>query len=245
MRPNLAVAKCQHFPWRVEPIDGRKSLDRQPEHRGLFLGAGVQKEVVFVKVDWHVEHALRDRNARHMIHVGMSKQNVTDSDLFPLREREKGRRFVTGVNQDSFPGAPTGDNKAILEERRGGLRLDYDHVVILAILDDLMFTSKIKTAASRLGVPIAFARSATAALADMRNASPTLVILDLNNPRTDPLGIVVSMKADPALSSIPTLGFVSHVHTELINAAREAGVGEVVARSAFSDRLPEILERAR
>jgi hypothetical protein len=31
--------------------------------------------------------------------------------------------------------------------------------VILAILDDLMFTSKIKGAAAHLGVPISFARS--------------------------------------------------------------------------------------
>jgi CheY-like chemotaxis protein len=245
MRPNLAVAECQHFPWRVEPIDRRKGLDRQPERGGLLLGAVVQKEIVFVKVEWHVERALRGRNAGQVIHVTMSEQNVTDRQLFPLRERKKRRCFVTRVNQDCFPGAPTSDDKAILEEWRGGLRLDYDHLVILAILDDLMFISKIKTAASRIGVPIAFARSATAALADMRKASPSLVILDLNNPRTDALGIVASMRADPALSSIPTLGFVSHVHTALINAAREAGVGEVLARSAFSERLPEILERAR
>ena len=62
--------------------------------------------------------------------------------------------------------------------------------MILAILDDLMFTSKIKAAAAQLGVPITFARSSAAALAEMRSAPPTLVILDLNNPRTDPLGTV-------------------------------------------------------
>jgi hypothetical protein len=31
------------------------------------------------------------------------------------------------------------------------------------------------------------------------------------------------------------------VQTELIDAARRAGVGEVLARSAFAARLPEIL----
>jgi CheY-like chemotaxis protein len=116
--------------------------------------------------------------------------------------------------------------------------------VILAILDDLMFSSKIKTTAKPLGVTVSFARSRDGALAEMRQSPPALVIFDLNNPRTDPLGIVAEMKADPALASIPTLGFVSHVQTELIEAARAAGVGDVMARSLFTARLADILARA-
>jgi len=116
--------------------------------------------------------------------------------------------------------------------------------MILAVLDDLMFTSKIKTAASGIGVPVVFARSADAALAEMRKGPPSLVILDLNNARANPLGLVGSMKQDQALSSIPTVGYVSHVQTELIEAARKAGVAEVMARSAFTERLGEILSRA-
>jgi CheY-like chemotaxis protein len=113
--------------------------------------------------------------------------------------------------------------------------------MILAVLDDLMFTSKIKTTANQLGVPVTFARSADAALDEMRKAAPSLVVLDLNNPRTNPLGIVASMKADPALASIRTVGYASHVQTDVINAAREAGVDAVLARSAFTQQLAEIL----
>jgi len=115
--------------------------------------------------------------------------------------------------------------------------------MILAILDDLIFTSKIRVAASQLGVPVKFARTADAALADMRDQAPSLVIFDLNNPRTDPLGTVRTMKLDATLASIRTVGFVSHVQTELIEAARQAGVDEVLARSAFTTRLAEILSR--
>jgi CheY-like chemotaxis protein len=79
----------------------------------------------------------------------------------------------------------------------------------------------------------------------MRTHPPTLVILDLNNPRTDPLGTVAAMKADPALQTIPTIGFASHVQTDVIEAARQVGVGEVLARSAFSQRIAEIVERGR
>ena len=108
-----------------------------------------------------------------------------------------------------------------------------------------MFTSKLRTAANQLGVPIAFARSADGALASMRTIAPSLVILDLNNPRTDPLATVGAMKADPSLAMIPTVGYASHVQTDVIDAARRAGVGEVLARSAFTARLSEILERGR
>jgi PleD family two-component response regulator len=115
--------------------------------------------------------------------------------------------------------------------------------MILAVLDDLMFSSKIKTAATQLGVPLAFARSAASALAEMRKAAPSLVIFDLNNPRTDPLGIVAAMHADPDLAAIPTLGYVSHVDTPVIEAARRAGVNEIFARSAFTTQLADILKR--
>ncbi len=115
--------------------------------------------------------------------------------------------------------------------------------MILAVVDDLMFTSKIRSAATHLGVPLAFARSAEAALAEMRKSAPTLVIFDLNSPRTNPIAIVAAMKAEPALASIPTLGFVSHVDTGTIEAARQAGMDEVLARSAFTAQLGEILGR--
>ena len=115
--------------------------------------------------------------------------------------------------------------------------------MILAVLDDLMFSSKIRTAANQLAVKVAFARSSEAALAEMRKRAPTLVIFDLNNPRTDPLGTVAAMQADPKLATIPTVGFVSHVDTDLINAARKAGVKEVLARSAFTVQLADILRQ--
>jgi PleD family two-component response regulator len=113
--------------------------------------------------------------------------------------------------------------------------------MILAVLDDLMFTSKIKTTAAQIGVSVSFARSADAALSEMRKTTPSLVILDLNNARTNPLGLVASMRQDPALAAVRTVGYASHVQTDVIDAARQAGVNEVLARSAFSQRLAVIL----
>jgi PleD family two-component response regulator len=117
--------------------------------------------------------------------------------------------------------------------------------VILAILDDLLFASKIRSAAAQAGVAITIARAKDGALADMRARVPALIIFDLNNPRTDPLGILSEMQTDPALRTIPTVGYVAHVDTATIDAARRAGIGEVLPRSAFTTKLPDIVARAR
>ncbi len=104
-----------------------------------------------------------------------------------------------------------------------------------------MFRSKIKSTAAAAGVEIAFAGSSGAALTAMRAQPPALVILDLNSTRADPLGTVAAMKREDALAGIPTVGYVSHVDTATIDAARAAGVSEVLARSAFVTKLAEII----
>ena len=116
--------------------------------------------------------------------------------------------------------------------------------MILAVLDDLLFSSKMRTVAKQLGVALTFARSSAAALEEMRKAPPSLVIFDLDNPRTEPIATIAEMKAGP-LAAIPTLGFVSHVKVDLIQAARDAGIDDVLPRSAFAGQLPEIFARGR
>jgi CheY-like chemotaxis protein len=113
--------------------------------------------------------------------------------------------------------------------------------MVLALVDDLMFRSKITSSAAGAGVTVKFSGSRDAALASMRTEPPALVILDLNNQRIDPIGTVTAMKHDAALASIRTVGFVSHVDADTIGAARAAGVDEVLARSAFTAALPDLL----
>jgi CheY-like chemotaxis protein len=115
--------------------------------------------------------------------------------------------------------------------------------MILAAVDDLMFASKISAGAKQLGVEVVFARSGEEVLRQARALQPRLTIFDLNSTRTEPLTTIAALKADPELAGIRTVGFVSHVQTDLIEAARQSGVDEVLARSAFSARLAEILQR--
>ncbi len=72
---------------------------------------------------------------------------------------------------------------------------------------------------------------------------PQAVILDLNHRSIPALDIVRNLKSDTRTKGVLVLGFVSHVQTDLIAAAREAGCDMVLARSAFSQQLPQLLRR--
>jgi DNA-binding NarL/FixJ family response regulator len=113
--------------------------------------------------------------------------------------------------------------------------------MILVAVDDLLFSSKIRTTAKQAGVELTFARTPTEIVEQSRALKPRLIIFDLNSAKAAPIDTVAALKRDPALASIRTIGFVSHVHTDLINAARAAGIDDVMARSAFAGQLAEIL----
>lgn len=113
--------------------------------------------------------------------------------------------------------------------------------MILAAVDDMLFRSKIRTTARLAGVDLVFARTPEEMISQVRALKPALVIFDLNSSKAQPIETVSAMKRDAALASVRTLGFVSHVHTDVIQAARAAGIDEVLARSAFSTRLADIL----
>jgi DNA-binding NarL/FixJ family response regulator len=115
--------------------------------------------------------------------------------------------------------------------------------MVLCVVDDLLFSVKIKTAAKALGADVYFERAAEHVVARVREKHPALVIFDLNAAKLQPLDAIAALKDDAELKGIPTLGYVSHVDTERIQAARRAGIDEVLARSAFVDQLGAILMR--
>ena len=112
-------------------------------------------------------------------------------------------------------------------------------------MDDLLFSSKIRTTAKLAGAELTFARTPRDILAQARAVRPRLVIFDLNSPKIDAINTVQALRQDPALAAVPTMGFVSHVDTRTILAAREAGVDEIMARSAFEANLDKILSEVK
>jgi CheY-like chemotaxis protein len=113
---------------------------------------------------------------------------------------------------------------------------------VLAVVEDLLFTVKISDAAKRAGLTSHFVKSEEAAV-ERAKEKPLLIIIDLNCGSLDPLALISRLKNGDDSSKVPLIGFVSHVQGELKQKAHEAGCDMVMARSAFSQNLPQILKR--
>jgi CheY-like chemotaxis protein len=113
---------------------------------------------------------------------------------------------------------------------------------VVAVLDDLFFTVKISESAKRAGLPVEFVKSETDAM-EQAKAHPALMIIDLNCHSVDPLKLVRKLKAGAETKAVSVIGYVSHVQGELKQQAHEAGCNMVLARSAFSQNLLQILKR--
>jgi PleD family two-component response regulator len=113
---------------------------------------------------------------------------------------------------------------------------------ILAVLEDLFFTVKINESAKRAGLAVEFVKSEKDAL-DKAATAPELIILDLNFARVDHLKLIRELKSHAATQKIGLLGYLSHLQGELKLQAQEAGCDTVLAKSAFSQNLLQILKR--
>lgn len=111
---------------------------------------------------------------------------------------------------------------------------------IVALVEDLFFLAKIRETAKAVGVTVVTsdARRGSAAVAE---AQPQAIILDLNSRGLPAVDWIRALKADPATRPIRIVGFVSHVQEQQISAARAAGCDSIMARSAFTEQLPNLL----
>ena len=113
---------------------------------------------------------------------------------------------------------------------------------VLAVVEDLLFTVKIMDAAKRVGLDAEFVKSEKDLL-EKAHDKPLLIILDLNTTLVQPLKLITKLKGDGDLKNISLIGFLSHVQGELKMKAQEAGANMVMARSAYSQNLQQILRR--
>jgi CheY-like chemotaxis protein len=113
---------------------------------------------------------------------------------------------------------------------------------VLAVMTDLFFSSKINDTAKKFGMTTEFVKDKEVALAKAR-LNPSLVIFDLNCDAADPLDIIRQIKGNPETKRVSTIGFVSHIQTDLKLQAQQAGCDMVVARSVFAQNLPMIMKR--
>ncbi len=105
---------------------------------------------------------------------------------------------------------------------------------ILVLVRELLFSTKIATAARRLGANITLLRDPAA----LSNQPGKLLLLDLNQA-----GAIAAASAWKSSTQAPAIGFVSHVDADTARQARDAGIDRVLARSRFVEILPELLSQ--
>lgn len=117
-----------------------------------------------------------------------------------------------------------------------------ENKTVVAVVSDLFFSVKITDAARRAGMPVEFVKDEQGVLAKART-KPTLIIFDLNFDQVQPLKLISQLKSGQDFKGISVIGYLSHIQGDLKLKAQEAGCDMVMARSAFSQNLPQILKR--
>jgi len=107
---------------------------------------------------------------------------------------------------------------------------------IVARVEDLMFRAKIDAAARNLSTPVEFVSTKELAKACSNGAAAAFVELT-----PEVLAVVAKMKKESRTGAVAVVGFLSHVDKKLAEEAREAGVDRVLARSMFSETLPDLI----
>ena len=113
--------------------------------------------------------------------------------------------------------------------------------MVLAVVDDLLFSSKIRSVAAAAGRPIVFVRKRDDVIAGIREHKPDVVLFDLDRASLDPIGAIREIRSHDDLAHVKLIGFGSHVHVEIFEEARAAGIDAAMARSGFVAALPKIV----
>lgn len=110
---------------------------------------------------------------------------------------------------------------------------------VIVLVNDMMFESRLRAAAGAAGTPLVVVRG-LAALGEALSVHPGCrVIVDMDTESVDVVEAVRSAKAAPGAPRV--VAYLSHVRQDLAAAAREAGADEVLPRSQFVQRLPDLI----
>lgn len=112
----------------------------------------------------------------------------------------------------------------------------------LLLSRDLIFTSKVTGTASALGHRVIVVGNIALASAMLAKWSPVVVFVDLaSGDLVAPATIVKYREIAPP--GTPFVAFGSHVDTQALAAAADAGCDPVMPRSRFTNELPTLIHR--
>ena len=108
---------------------------------------------------------------------------------------------------------------------------------VVYLVQDMLFTSKIREAAKAVGLTVQGTRD-PAALVTAAATGAKLVIVDLRLPTA--LDALTALGADAAAKAVPSVGFIDHEKMDVMDQATARGCGQVMAKGQFSNVLPRL-----
>jgi len=112
----------------------------------------------------------------------------------------------------------------------------------IAIVSDLIFTTRITGTAKKVGAKCEIVSNPSALQSALDADEPRAVLVDMNCDGISPEEAIRTVKSQ--FPDARVVAFFSHVQTEIGDQARAAGADDVWPRSAFVQRLPQVLAAA-
>jgi len=113
--------------------------------------------------------------------------------------------------------------------------------IILVVVNDVFFYTKLRDALKRHGYQLEKARTQTEVADKARALHPAAIILNLNDEKLDAFVALDALKSDDQLRAIPILAFVNHDDVDHWKRAQQLGVTKVVSRNEFSASALELV----
>ena len=114
---------------------------------------------------------------------------------------------------------------------------------ILALVDDLIFASRIGVEVENGGGTLRRVGTTKALLEAIHNERPSLIIVDLDGMGFDGVAALEEMRKHAYADGIRRVAYGAHVDAPRLEAAQDAGA-ESMPRSGFVRLLPEIVRAA-
>ncbi len=111
---------------------------------------------------------------------------------------------------------------------------------ILALVDDLLFLSRVREAARGSDVAVRPVRRPAQLVEGVRDGS-RLVLVDADSSRLPWADSLAALRGEGLDGTVKAVAFFSHVDVDRAQAARAAGCEPVLPRSAFLKALPGLI----
>ncbi len=109
----------------------------------------------------------------------------------------------------------------------------------IGIVSHLIFAARITGTADKVGAQCKIVKDPGTLQDALESEIPRTVLVDMNCDGISPEEAIRTVKS--RCPNARVVAFFSHVQTELMEQARAAGADDVWPRSAFVQRLPELL----